>query len=78
MIEKDSDSCSSCAPPVSPVDTVLHFNLELNCLFLARNDAKTCDLLGALPPAILKLQVSIMHRMTIYHLSYSVAVKTSL
>ena len=65
MIEKDSDSGSSCAPPVSPVDTVVHFNLELDRLFLARNYAKTCDLLGALPPAILKLQVSIMHRMTI-------------
>ena len=66
MIEKDSDSGNSCAPPVSPVDTVVHFNLELDRLFLARNYAKTCDLLGALPPAILKLQVSIMHRMTIY------------
>ena len=65
MIEKDSDSGSSCAPPVSPVDTVVHFNLELDRLFLAKNYAKTCDLLGALPPAILKLQVSIMHRMTI-------------
>ena len=74
MIEKDSNSCSSCAPPVSPVDTVVHFKLEVNCLFLARNGAKICDLLlGALPPAILELQVSIMHRMTIYH-----AVKTSL
>ena len=67
MIEKGSDSCSICAPPVSPVDTgtVVHFNLELDRLFLARNDAKTCDLLGALPHAILKLHVSIMHRMTI-------------
>ena len=65
MIEKDSDSGNSCAPPVSPVDTVVHFNLELDRLFLAKNYAKTCDLLGALPPAILKLQVSIMHRMTI-------------
>ena len=65
MIEKDSDSGSSCAPPVSPGDTVVHFNLELDRLFLAKNYAKTCDLLGALPPAILKLQVSIMHRMTI-------------
>ena len=62
MIEKDCDSGSSCAPPVSPIDTVVHFDLELNCLFLARNDANACDVSGALPPAILKLQVS---RMTI-------------
>ena len=60
MIENDSGGCSSCAPPVSPVDTVVHFNLELDRLFLARNDANTCDLLEALPPAILKLQVSII------------------
>ena len=50
---------SSCAPSVSPVDTVVHFNLELDRLLLARDDANACDLLEALLPATDKLQVSI-------------------